>query len=102
MMVTSAQADRDPAGAGLLGVPARRSAAAPRAGATRRRLPVAGRPLLPQLGNGGYDAKHYRIELDYDPEANRFDSARTTIRARATSSLSSFSLDFQDDLEVTG
>ena len=69
--------------------------------------PVAGSrslgdPLLPQLGNGGYDVKHYRIELDYDPAANRFDEARTTIRARATKTLSEFSLDFQDDLEVTG
>ena len=68
--------------------------------------PVAGSrslgdPLLPQLGNGGYDVKHYRIELDYDPAANRFDEARTTIRARATRTLSEFSLDFQDDLEVT-
>ena len=26
-----------------------------------------GDPLLPQLGNGGYDAWHYTIELDYDP-----------------------------------
>ncbi len=87
----------------LLGVPV---AGAAQAAPPGRGTPVAGSrslgdPLLPQLGNGGYDAKHYRIELDYDPEANRFDSARTTIRARATSSLSSFSLDFQDDLEVT-
>ena len=68
--------------------------------------PVAGSrslgdPLLPQLGNGGYDARHYRIEIDYDPVANRFDEARTTIRARATKTLAEFSLDFQDDLEVT-
>ena len=40
---------------------------------------------------------HYRIELDYRPEANRFASGtETTIRARATQSLSEFSLDFQD------
>ena len=38
-----------------------------------------GDPLLPQIGNGGYDVKHYRIYLDYDPVANRFDSAKTTI-----------------------
>jgi aminopeptidase N len=69
--------------------------------------PVAGArtlgdPLLPQLGNGGYDARHYRIDLDYDPAENRFDDAQTTMRARATKTLSEFSLDFQDDLEVTG
>lgn len=76
--------------------------AAPPGGGT----PVAGArslgdPLLPQLGNGGYDVRHYRIDLDYDPAANRIDEARTTIRARATKSLAEFSLDFQDDLEVT-
>ena len=60
-----------------------------------------GDPLLPQLGNGGYDARHYRIELDYDPATNHFDEATTTIHARARQSLSAFSLDFQDDLEVT-
>ncbi len=74
---------------------------------TGRGKPVAGSrslgdPLLPQLGNGGYDARHYRIEIDYDPVANRFDKARTTIRARATKTLKEFSFDFQDVLEVTG
>ena len=55
-----------------------------------------GDPLLPQIGNGGYDALNYDIELDFDPVANRFDSAVTTITARATQNLSAFSLDFQD------
>jgi len=55
-----------------------------------------GDPLLPQIGNGGYDALNYDIELDFDPGANRFDSAVTTITARATQNLSEFSLDFQD------
>src|SRR5262245_35239231 len=54
-----------------------------------------GDPLFPQLGNGGYDAGRYTIELDYDPAANHFNSARTTMVARATKNLSSFSLDFQ-------
>jgi aminopeptidase N len=61
-----------------------------------------GDPLLPQLGNGGYDAEHYRIKLDYDPAVNRLDSAKTKIRATATQKLREFSLDFQDVLEVTG
>ncbi|MQA73619.1 MAG: M1 family peptidase [Solirubrobacterales bacterium] len=60
-----------------------------------------GDPLLPQLGNGGYDAEHYRIELDYDPGANRLDSAETTMIATASQKLREFSLDFQDDLEVS-
>src|SRR5262245_40409555 len=55
-----------------------------------------GDPLLPQLGNGGYDVEHYRIKLDYDPAANRFDSATTKIVATATQRLREFSLDFQD------
>jgi aminopeptidase N len=61
-----------------------------------------GDPLLPQLGNGGYDAQHYTIDLDYDPEDNSFDAATTTMRAKALRALSEFSLDFQDDLEVLG
>ena len=59
-----------------------------------------GDPLLPQIGNGGYDARHYAIALDYDPVANGFDSATTTITATATQNLSEFSLDFQDDLPI--
>src|SRR5262245_40664309 len=59
-----------------------------------------GDPLLLQLGNGGYDATHYTIELDYDPAANRFDAAKTTITAMASSKLREFSLDFQNDLDV--
>lgn len=65
-----------------------------------------GDPILPQLGNGGYEARHYDIDLDFDPAANRFDSAVTTMTARATQSLSELSLDFQRlpirDVEVDG
>ncbi len=53
-------------------------------------------PLLPQIGNGGYDAQHYDIALNYDPVANSFSRAVTTMRATATQDLSEFSLDFQD------
>ena len=55
-----------------------------------------GDPLLPQIGNGGYDVEHYRIALDYDPVANVFNSAKTTIEATAEAKLKEFSLDFQD------
>jgi aminopeptidase N len=54
-----------------------------------------GDPLLPQIGNGGYDVKHYRISLDYDPDANVLESAKTTITAKATKTLKELSLDFQ-------
>jgi aminopeptidase N len=77
-------------------------AAAPVVRATQ---PVAGArslgdPLLPQLGNGGYDVTSYTIDLDYEPAANRLNSARTTILAVATQHLREFSLDFQADLTV--
>jgi aminopeptidase N len=60
-----------------------------------------GDPLFPQIGNGGYEVRRYRINLDYDPDANEFNSGTfTRIVARATESLREFSLDFQD-LDVT-
>lgn len=55
-----------------------------------------GDPLFPQIGNGGYDARHYEIELDYDPAMNRFKDATTTLDAVATQNLSQLSLDFQE------
>jgi aminopeptidase N len=58
--------------------------------------PSLGDPLLPQLGNKGYDVRDYRIRLNYDPAANEFESAKTTIRARAKQTLKRFSFDFQD------
>ena len=29
-----------------------------------------GDPIFPQIGNGGYDVRHYAIDLDYDPPSN--------------------------------
>ena len=54
-----------------------------------------GDPLFPQIGNGGYDAKHYKIAIDYDPAENRFRSAKAVMFAAAEQNLSSFSMDFQ-------
>ena len=80
----------------LLALPAA-AAAAPKPGALS-----VGDPLFPQIGNGGYDALHYDLELDYDPAANRLqDGTRTKMVARATQDLSSFGLDFQRDLAIT-
>ncbi len=63
---------------------------------------TVGDPLFPQIGNGGYDALHYDLDLDYDPAANRLeDGTATTITARATQDLSSFGLDFQRDLAIS-
>src|SRR5215208_3933003 len=53
-----------------------------------------GDPLLPALGNGGYDVQHYDLNIDYDPVANSMTS-NAAITAKATQDLSEFSLDFR-------
>ncbi|MEU5975866.1 M1 family metallopeptidase [Streptomyces sp. NPDC047315] len=49
-------------------------------------------PLFPRLGNGGYDVRHYRLTLEYDPSADRL-SGSAEILADATQDLSAFNLD---------
>ncbi|MFF4976463.1 M1 family metallopeptidase [Streptomyces sp. NPDC001083] len=58
-----------------------------------------GDTYFPQLGNGGFDARHYDLDVAYNPDTDRLDG-RTTLAARATQNLSSFDLDLQK-LEVT-
>jgi aminopeptidase N len=53
-----------------------------------------GDPYFPLEGNGGYDARHYDLDLSYDPASDRLDGV-ATISARALQNLSSFDLDFQ-------
>lgn len=56
-----------------------------------------GDELFPQIGNGGYNAVSYQIDLNYDPEENVFlEGTKTTMDATATQNLSEFSMDFQD------
>ncbi len=55
--------------------------------------PGIGDPYFPFDGNGGYDAKHYDLDLAYDPPTDVLRGV-ATIRARATQNLSSFNLDF--------
>ncbi|MET1071171.1 MAG: M1 family metallopeptidase [Umezawaea sp.] len=69
----------------LLAVPAA-AAAAPGA-------PGIGDPYYPNSGNGGYDALHYDIRLNYQPSNDNL-SGSTTILAKATQDLSRFNLDF--------
>jgi aminopeptidase N len=53
--------------------------------------------IYPQTGNGGYDAEHYDIVLNYDPVANVFETGtKTTMTATTTQNLSEFTMDFQD------
>ena len=49
--------------------------------------------LYPQLGNGGYDVRHYTIDLAFIPAENQIEG-KTSIDAVATQDLSSFNLDF--------
>ncbi|MEU7132525.1 M1 family metallopeptidase [Streptomyces sp. NPDC046261] len=61
--------------------------------------PGVGDPYFPTLGNGGFDVRHYDLDVRYTPESGRLDG-RATVTARATSSLSTFNLDLQQ-LKVT-
>ena len=60
--------------------------------------PVAGAdgigdPFFPQMGNGGYDVQHYRIDLTADVAQNLI-KANVTIEAVTTEALRTFNLDF--------
>ena len=67
--------------------------------------PGLGDPFFEFAGNGGYDVRHYSLDLDYVRATNQLDG-RATILARATQNLSSFNLDLRrfeiTDLEVNG
>jgi aminopeptidase N len=56
--------------------------------------PGLGDPFFPLAGNGGYDVKHYSLDLDYQRATNQLDGT-TRIVARATQGLSRFNLDLR-------
>jgi hypothetical protein len=62
--------------------------------------------LFPNLGNGGYDAEHYDLDLRYTNVLTRVLRGTATITARATQNLSELSFDFQgmavNDVTVDG
>jgi aminopeptidase N len=60
--------------------------------------PGAGDPFFPQAGNGGYDVRHYSLELDYERPLLR---GHTVVFARATQSLYRFNLDLRDFMTVS-
>lgn len=64
-----------------------------------------GDTYFPELGNGGYDAQHYTIDLDVDLDATTI-AGSVTMSARATQTLSRFNLDFAgftiDSITVNG
>ncbi|MEU2031536.1 M1 family metallopeptidase [Nocardia amamiensis] len=55
--------------------------------------PGLGDPYYPLDGNGGYDVRHYRVGIDYDPPS-RLLTGSTTVFATATQALRTFNLDF--------
>jgi aminopeptidase N len=67
--------------------------------------PGLGDPFFPLAGNGGYDVKHYSLDLDYVRATNQLEG-EATIVAVADQNLSSFNLDLRgydiSDLEVNG
>ncbi len=61
--------------------------------------PGAGDPYFPSYGNGGYNVRHYDLDLDYDPVTDRLDGS-ALIEAKAKQRLCSFNLDLVG-LDVT-
>src|SRR5262245_11539874 len=55
--------------------------------------PGIGDPYYDDYGNGGYDVRHYTIDVSYTRATDSL-SGVTRIRARATQKLSRFNLDF--------
>jgi hypothetical protein len=55
---------------------------------------TVGDRLFPNLGNGGYDARNYRLDLTYTPLSHML-AGTSTMTAAATQDLTRFSLDFR-------
>ena len=68
--------------------------------------PGLGDSLYPGFGNGGYDVKHYTLDITVNNVSTSDMTASTTIEANATANLSSFNLDFIgfniDEIMVNG
>ncbi len=60
-----------------------------------------GDPYYPKAGNGGYDVRHYHLNLDYTPNPVNFLEGSALITARATENLSRFNLDFRPFYEIS-
>ena len=57
--------------------------------------PTLGDSYYPPLGNGGYDAQHYTLDLAWDDQTGVL-AGTVTMEAAATQPLSAFNLDFLD------
>ncbi|KQQ93335.1 hypothetical protein ASF62_16720 [Leifsonia sp. Leaf325] len=72
--------------------PAAPQAAVPAAAKPSPGAPGIGDPYFPLSGNGGYDVKHYGLNIDYVPVTDVL-TGRALITAKATQNLSRFDLD---------
>lgn len=75
--------------------PATSVAATPVTGIPSPGAPGIGDSYYPLLGNGGYDAIHYTLDLDLDIAAGSILAATATIDAVATQDISAFNLDYR-------
>jgi aminopeptidase N len=62
--------------------------------------PGSGDPFFPLAGNGGYEARHYSLDVDYAPASNQL-TGKTVMVARTTQNLHRFNLDLRDFLTVS-
>jgi aminopeptidase N len=62
--------------------------------------PGLGDPFFPKAGNGGYNAIHYDLTLDYDQPANVL-TGTAVIDAKATQNLRRFNLDLRNFYRVS-
>jgi hypothetical protein len=74
-------------------LPAAATPAGAQAGPFRPGAPGIGDPYFPLAGNGGYDVRHYGLDISYTPATDVL-AGTATITARATQHLSAFNLDF--------
>src|SRR5919107_1059727 len=56
--------------------------------------PGVGDAYFPLAGNGGYDVRHYGLDIRYRPDTRAF-AGTAVVSARATTALSSFHLDLR-------
>jgi aminopeptidase N len=59
-----------------------------------------GDPDFPLLGNGGYDAQHYTLDLEADVETNTL-SGTVTMTALLTEDVRTFNLDFASNFDIS-
>jgi aminopeptidase N len=72
------------------------------AAATRYEVgsPGSGDPFFELAGNGGYNVRHYSLDIEYAPDTDRL-TGRSVVIARATQNLRRFNLDLREFLMVS-